>query len=191
MLACSPPPPHAFWGFINSTCRGRCAKAEGELRFASFYSHYGDRLVSVLSKFAVYTSAPHLRFMSSFYAFITLDMPDSANHVHSSCILSGPRNISLPDQSRRHPVLHVCVLAFCHLVTQTSRGIMSLINNKCWLRGGLLLAVEFYSWSAKKFSSFSVLPVILTVFPLCSPAPVHAVVDCSSHIKYLDQNIRF
>lgn len=94
----------------------------------------GSRLVSVLSKFAVYTSAPHLRFMSPFYAFITLDMPDSANHVHSSCILSAPRNISLPDHSRRHPVLHVCVLAFCHLVTQTSGGIMSLMNNKCWLR---------------------------------------------------------
>lgn len=44
--------------------------------------------------------------MPPFYAFITLDTPDSTNRVHASLILPGTSSRSR--QSKTHPVLCVC-----------------------------------------------------------------------------------
>lgn len=60
-------------------------KAEGN-RDARPFIHIRTLADAVLNKFAVYTSAPHLTFMSPFYAFITLDTPDPAKRVVASLI---------------------------------------------------------------------------------------------------------
>lgn len=68
---------------LKSGGSGEHAKAKGNWDLRPFIC-IGKPDASVLNKFAVYTSAPHLTFMSPFYAFITLDTADSANHVRSS-----------------------------------------------------------------------------------------------------------
>ena len=46
-----------------------------------YITHIKEFNVTALNKFVVYTSAPHPTFMAPFYAFITLDTPDSAKRV--------------------------------------------------------------------------------------------------------------
>lgn len=71
--------------------------------------------------------------MSPFYAFITSDMPDPANRVRSPLSASS-RNIERPRRNKTYPALRVRNLAFYHLVTQTSRWITWLKDNKCCMR---------------------------------------------------------
>lgn len=87
----------AFWSFISFDLRRgytEHARAKGNRDpRPSICIRKLD--AAVLNKFAVYTSAPHLTFMSPFYAFITLDTPDSANRVRSPLSASS-RNIERP-----------------------------------------------------------------------------------------------